>query len=192
MGGGGAGGTNDGTADAAAYPNNDIGCSLGTGLCSSGAPGGGTVVIRARSVTGTGVIDIRGGNGYNVANDAGGGGGEGGALILQTSDGGSATVEAGGGDGGNAWGAQAGTLSDRHGPGGAGGGGFVAFSPASFSLTANVNGGSLESPSVELTGRIMALPVSSAESLTFWHLTCLEASLQRCAIQVCRSVKPMA
>ena len=144
--GGGAGGINDGTADAAAYPNNGIGCSLGTGLCSSGAPGGGIVVIRARSVTGTGVIEMCGGNGYNVANDAGGGGG---ALILQTSDGGSATVEAGGGDGGNAWGAQAGTVGDRHGPGGAGGGGFVAFSPASLSMTANVNGGE---PGITLSG----------------------------------------
>lgn len=148
-GGGGAGDTNNGTADAAAYPNNGIGCSLATGLCSSGAPGGGIVVIRARSVTGSGVIDIRGGHGYNVANDAGGGGGGGGSLILETSDGGSATVDASGGDGGNAWGAQAGGLGDRHGPGGAGGGGFVAFAPATLALSANVNGGE---PGITLSG----------------------------------------
>ena len=148
-GGGGAGGTNDGTADAAAYPNNGIGCSLATGLCSSGAPGGGLVVIRARSITGTGVIDVRGAHGYNVANDAGGGGGAAGSVILQTNDGGNASVDAFGGDGGNAWGAQVGGLGDRHGPGGAGGGGFVAYSPASFGLVANVNGGE---PGITLSG----------------------------------------
>ena len=148
-GGGGAGGTNNGTADGAAYPNNGIACALGTGLCSSGAPGGGVVVIRARSITGSGVIDVRGAHGYNVANDAGGGGGAAGSVILQTTNGGGATVDASGGDGGNAWGAQAGGLGDRHGPGGAGGGGFVTFSPASFSLVANVNGGE---PGITLSG----------------------------------------
>ena len=100
-------------------------------------------MIRARSITGSGVIDLRGGNGYNVGPDAGGGAGAGGSLILETSDGGSATVDAAGGDGGNAWGAQAGTLADRHGPGGAGGGGFIAFAPTSLALTANVDGGAL-------------------------------------------------
>jgi len=149
-GGGGAGGTNDSTNDTNAYPNNGLACTVGTtGVCSSGAPGGGIVVIRARSVTGTGVIDIRGGHGYNVNNDSGGGGGAGGSLILQTSDGGSATVEAAGGDGGNANAASQTTLADRHGPGGAGGGGFVAFSPVSLALTANVNGGE---PGITLTG----------------------------------------
>ncbi len=148
-GGGGAGGTNNATSDAAVYLNNGISCSLGTGLCSSGAPGGGIVVIRARSITGSGVIDVRGGHGYNVLNDAGGGGGGGGSLILQTANGGSATVEASGGDGGNAWGGQAGPLGDRHGPGGAGGGGFVAFSPASLGLVANVDGGE---PGITLSG----------------------------------------
>ena len=152
-GGGGAGGTNNSTADAAAYLNNGLGCSLAAGLCSSGAAGGGVVVIRARSITGGGVIDVRGAHGYNVANDAGGGGGAAGSVILQTINGGGASVEANGGDGGNAWGAQnaAGTapLGDRHGPGGAGGGGFVAFSPASFSLVANVNGGE---PGITLNG----------------------------------------
>jgi uncharacterized repeat protein (TIGR01451 family) len=140
-GGGGAGGTNDGTADAAAYTNNGIGCSLGAGACSSGAPGGGTVIIRAKTVTGTGVIDVSGAHGYNVQNDAAGGGGGAGSVILQTLNGGSATVQAPGGDGGNAWAGSTGGAAGRHGPGGAGGGGFIAFAPSSFSLTANVNGG---------------------------------------------------
>ena len=148
-GGGGAGGTNNSTADAAAYLNNGLGCALTTGLCSSGAPGGGVVVIRARSITGSGVIDVRGAHGYNVAQDAGGGGGAAGSVILQTTNGGNATVEANGGDGGNAWGARVAGPGDRHGPGGAGGGGFIAFSPASFSLVANVNGGE---PGITLSG----------------------------------------
>jgi uncharacterized repeat protein (TIGR01451 family) len=147
-GGGGAGGTNNGTADAATYTNQASSCALTLGGCSTGAPGGGIVIIRAKSVNGTGVIDARGAHGYNVLNDAGGGGGAAGSVIIQTVDGGNATVDATGGDGGNAWGgrvitAPATTLEpDRHGPGGAGGGGFVAFSPSTFSLAASVGGGS--------------------------------------------------
>ena len=140
-GGGGAGGTNDGTADAAAYANNGIGCTLANGACSSGAPGGGTVIIRARSITGTGTIDVSGAHGYNVLNDAGGGGGGAGSVILQIVNGGNATVAAPGGDGGNAWAGNAGGLAGRHGPGGGGSGGFIAYSPNSLALTANVNGG---------------------------------------------------
>jgi uncharacterized repeat protein (TIGR01451 family) len=140
-GGGGAGGSNNGTADPVAYTNQGIGCSLGAALCSSGAPGGGIVLIRAKSITGSGVIDVRGGHGYNVVNDAGGGGGAGGSVVIYTIDGGNATVDATGGDGGNANGSAVGGLPERHGPGGAGGGGFVAFSPTSLAITANLNGG---------------------------------------------------
>jgi uncharacterized repeat protein (TIGR01451 family) len=147
-GGGGAGGTNNGTADAAIYTNQASSCALTLGACSTGAPGGGIIIIRAKSVSGTGVIDARGAHGYNVLNDSAGGGGAAGSVIIQTVDGGNATVDATGGDGGNAWGgrvitAPATTLEpDRHGPGGAGGGGFVAFSPSTFSLAASVGGGS--------------------------------------------------
>jgi uncharacterized repeat protein (TIGR01451 family) len=148
-GGGGAGGTNNGTNDTAAYPNNGMGCSLTAGLCSSGAAGGGVVIIRARSITGSGVIDVNGAHGYNVQNDAGGGGGAAGSVILQTQNGGSATVDAKGGDGGNAWGADGGGAGNRHGPGGAGGGGFIAYSPSSFGLTAAVDGGQ---PGITLSG----------------------------------------
>lgn len=140
-GGGGAGGSNNGTSDPAAYTNQGIGCSLGASLCSSGAPGGGIALIRAKSIAGSGVIDVRGGHGYNVANDAGGGGGGGGAVVIYTVDGGNATVDASGGDGGNAWAGNAGGTAGRHGPGGAGGGGFVAFSPSSLALTASLDGG---------------------------------------------------
>ena len=140
-GGGGSGGTNDGTADNAVYTNNGVACSLGAGLCSSGAAGGGMVIVRARAIGGSGIIDVRGAHGYNVLNDAGGGGGGGGSVVIQTSNGGNATVDATGGDGGNAWAGNAGGLAGRHGPGGAGGGGFVAYAPTSMSMTAGVNGG---------------------------------------------------
>ncbi|MBC7434435.1 MAG: DUF11 domain-containing protein [Bdellovibrionales bacterium] len=140
-GGGGAGGTNNGTADNAVYTNNGVACSLGAGICSSGATGGGIVIIRARAINGAGTIDVRGAHGYNVLNDAGGGGGAGGSVVIQTSNGGNATVDATGGDGGNAWAGNAGGLAGRHGPGGAGGGGFIAYAPTSMSISAGVNGG---------------------------------------------------
>ncbi|MCB1566601.1 MAG: DUF11 domain-containing protein, partial [Xanthomonadales bacterium] len=151
-GGGGSGGTNNATDDANTYLNNGISCGVRTdnasssgpfsvGICSSGASGGGLVILRARNVTGTGVIDVRGAHGYNVRNDAAGGGGAGGTVVLHTVEGGTATVDARGGDGGNAWAGNTGGLANRHGPGGGGGGGFVAFSPASMALNASVGGG---------------------------------------------------
>ena len=125
-GGGGAGGTNNSTGDTGTYSNNGVSCGAGA-LCSSGAAGGGVVILRAGSVSGTGVIDVRGANGYNVQQDAAGGGGAGGSVVIYSADGGSATVDASGGDGGNAWaGNTGGGSGQRHGPGGGGGGGFVA------------------------------------------------------------------
>jgi uncharacterized repeat protein (TIGR01451 family) len=151
-GGGGSGGTNDGTADAGTYQNQGISCTATSGLCSSGAAGGGIVLIRARSIGGTGLIDARGANGYNVGNDAGGGGGAGGSVVIYAITGGSATINASGGDGGNAWASQdSGQTTpgdsttqgykDRHGPGGGGGGGFIAFSPNNLAVTPTYNGG---------------------------------------------------
>ncbi|MEG0112461.1 MAG: hypothetical protein RR749_08730, partial [Comamonas sp.] len=140
-GGGGAGSTNDGTSDTAAYGNNGIGCADGGGRCSSGASGGGIVILRAQSVAGSGVIDVRGANGYNVQNDAAGGGGAGGSVVIHTVDGGSAVIDASGGDGGNAWAGNQSNAGNRHGPGGGGGGGFVAFSPATMVVTTTINGG---------------------------------------------------
>ncbi len=139
-GGGGAGGANNATADNAAYTNQGTACSLATGRCSSGAAGGGAVVIRARQITGSGIIDARGAHSYNVDNDSSGGGRAGGSVVLETVNGGNATVDVTGGDGGNtepndAW------PGNRHGPGGAGGGGFVAYAPNSMGVTAIVNGG---------------------------------------------------
>ena len=103
--------------------------------------GGGIVIVRAGSVTGGGVIDARGADGYNVANDGAGGGGAGGSVILQTYAGGSAAVNVAGGNGGNAWRSQPGA-ANRHGPGGGGSGGFIAYSPsAGLTVSATINGG---------------------------------------------------
>lgn len=151
-GGGGSGGTNDGTDDSNTYVNNGIGCgtsagsanggSWGSGICSSGGSGGGIVILRARSIVGDGIIDVRGAHGYNVRNDAaGGGGGAGGSVVLHTIEGGHAKVDARGGDGGNAWAGHNVGLSERHGPGGGGGGGFVVFAPASMQVEVDASGG---------------------------------------------------
>jgi uncharacterized repeat protein (TIGR01451 family) len=145
-GGGGAGATNNASADTAvystvAYPNQAMGCNPGAGICSSGAAGGGIVIIRARSVTGAGVIDVRGAHAYNVAADAAGGGGAGGTVVIETPNGGSATIDARGGDGGNAWAGNATWSAGRHGPGGAGGGGFIAYAPATMAISALYDGG---------------------------------------------------
>ncbi len=140
-GGGGAGSTNNATADSAVYINQGISCTLGTGQCSSGAAGGGLVILRARNITGSGVIDARGAHGYNVLNDSGGGGGAGGSVVLETPNGGIATVDVTGGDGGNAWAGNASWSAGRHGPGGSGGGGFIAYAPNSMAVAASVDGG---------------------------------------------------
>ncbi|MDZ4186293.1 MAG: hypothetical protein U1D97_15115 [Desulfuromonadales bacterium] len=142
-GGGGAGTTNDGTADPATYASPPgVSCSAGAGACSSGAAGGGIVLIRAGSITGSGLIDARGADGYNVQNDGAGGGGGGGSVVLQSYFNGNATVNVSGGNGGNAWRERTVPAIDRHGPGGGGGGGFIAYSPSTgFNVTAAYNAG---------------------------------------------------
>ena len=141
-GGGGSGGTNNNTADPATYSNSGIGCATSAAArCSAGGAGGGMVILRARQVGGTGIIDARGAHAYNVLNDAAGGGGGGGTVVLHTIEGGSATINVSGGDGGNAWAGNNTGEANRHGPGGGGGGGFIAFAPAAMSLSANLSGG---------------------------------------------------
>jgi len=141
-GGGGAGSTNNGTADPATYSSPPgLSCSVGTGACSSGAAGGGIILIRAGSISGGGAINARGADAYNVENDGAGGGGGGGTVVLQSYFGGNATVNVSGGNGGNAWRGHN-ILIDRHGPGGGGGGGFIAYSPSTgFAVSASYNAG---------------------------------------------------
>jgi uncharacterized repeat protein (TIGR01451 family)/fimbrial isopeptide formation D2 family protein len=110
---------------------------------SSGASGGGLVLLRVHTVSGAGTINADGNAAVNdTANDGGGGGGAGGGVVVTaTTPGGTLaglTINARGGRGGDAWRVGANTLAERHGPGGGGGGGFVAHTGGA---AANVAGG---------------------------------------------------
>jgi len=133
-GGGGAGATNNGSS----FPNTNV-----TGINSSGVSGGGLVIIRAESVTGTGTITSDGSTALDVQQDGGGGGGAGGTVAVFARNGGlgGLTVNARGGKGGDAWEAQPSPNypDERHGPGGGGGGGVVILSTAAAAV--NVQGG---------------------------------------------------
>ncbi len=132
-GGGGAGTTNNGTADPAnANP---------AGINSSGAAGGGIVIIHAGSVTGTGTITANGQTALDTANDGGGGGGAAGSVRVLVNSGalGGLTVNANGGAGGDTWlvkGPETSFPLDRHGPGGGGAGGAIFLSGAATSTAA--------------------------------------------------------
>lgn len=144
-GGGGAGTTNDGAYwdPSTDTGNADCGTSC-TGIYSSGAAGGGIVIVRTGSVIGTGTITANGQTSLDQENDGTGGGGAGGTILLFANNGGlgGASVTAAGGDGGNTWPEQTpGTTfpGNRHGPGGGGGGGVVFTSATPGSV--NVSGG---------------------------------------------------
>ena len=137
-GGGGAGTTNDGTADPA---NGNP-----AGINSSGASGGGIVIIHAGTATGIGTITANGQTALNVQNDGGGGGAAGGSIRVLTNSGGlgGLTAQTNGGNGGNTWGTQApGAFpGNRHGPGGGGSGGVIQLSaaPAGTSVSGGLPG----------------------------------------------------
>lgn len=133
-GGGGAGTTNDGTAD----PAN----TNPAGINSSGAAGGGIVIIHVGSVTGTGTITANGQAALHVLNDGGGGGGAAGSIRFLANSGTltGLTVQANGGTGGNTWASNdPGTTFTgvRHGPGGGGGGGVIELSSAATASSVN-------------------------------------------------------
>ncbi len=138
-GGAGAGTTNNGTAD----PAN----SNPAGINSSGAAGGGIMIIHAGTVVGTGTLTANGQNALNVQNDGAGGGGAGGSIELLALSGTltGATLSANGGNGGSTWltADSGGTYpGSRHGPGGGGGGGVILTSsaPAAATVAPGVNG----------------------------------------------------
>jgi uncharacterized repeat protein (TIGR01451 family) len=144
-GGGGAGTSNDGAYwdPSTDTGNADCGASC-TGIYSSGAAGGGIVIVRTGSLVGTGTITANGQTSLDQENDGTGGGGAGGTILLFANSGalGGVTVSAAGGNGGNTWPEQTpGTPfpGNRHGPGGGGGGGVVLTSAAPGSV--NVSGG---------------------------------------------------
>ena len=124
-GGGGAGTSNDATSESPGVPQN--------GIASSGSPGGGMVLLRTGTVSGSGTINANGATSYNVRQDGGGGGGAGGTVVVKALNNNPAnlTVNANGGDGGKVL-----KFSDPHGPGGGGGSGIVF---ASLGADANVN-----------------------------------------------------
>lgn len=127
-GGGGAGSSNNnfGPGQSAAY--------------TSGARGGGIVMIRAGTLTGTGTINA---NGLDAAdyngNDAAGGGGAGGSVLVYAATAtATLTANARGGAGGDA---DITTFTTPHGPGGGGGGGVIYTSmTATTSVTGGANG----------------------------------------------------
>ncbi|MGI4870378.1 MAG: hypothetical protein ACRYFX_04275 [Janthinobacterium lividum] len=132
MGGGGGAGTNN---------DNNGG---GTGIYSSGSPGGGIIMLRTGSISGTGTVDASGAGGNtltpaNATNDASGGGGAGGSVLITsrvTSGLSGLTVNAKGGAG-NSNGAS---KDVPHGPGGGGAGGYVLLNAAA-NANSSVAGG---------------------------------------------------
>jgi hypothetical protein len=126
-GGGGAGTTNNGTGTPA------------SGFSTSGAAGGGIVLITAGSISGTGTINVNGASGNTTTlNDGSGGGGAGGSVLIYAGSGLSGiTVLAKGGTGGSNAG---GSNPAGHGPGGGGGGGAI-FSNALLNAATSAGGG---------------------------------------------------
>ena len=110
-----------------------------TGVQSSGGRGGGLILIRANSITGTGTLSANGGVGVTPANDGGGGGGAGGSVLVFARTGTltGLTITANGGNGTNAD-----PTGSAHGPGGGGAGGVIYLSsPAgSNSVAGGTNG----------------------------------------------------
>jgi uncharacterized repeat protein (TIGR01451 family) len=132
-GGGGAGTINNNTGSPA-------------GVASSGAPGGGIVMVRAGSIFGSGVISANGKTPSPATiptQDSSGGGGAGGSILV-IADSGTAsglTLNANGGTGGSNKGANGIGSKGFHGPGGGGGGGAILASPgAIISVAAGLAG----------------------------------------------------
>jgi uncharacterized repeat protein (TIGR01451 family) len=126
-GGGGAGHTDGGGTN----------CELG----AWGGNGGGLIVVRAASMTGTGSLLANGANGFEpnftagACTDAGGGAGAGGTIVAAVTNGLTGrTVQAAGGNGAN-------SSYSQHGPGGGGGGGVIYYNTAGGAPSTLVAGG---------------------------------------------------
>lgn len=181
-GGGGAGSTNNGTGT----PDN--------GYASSGAPGGGIVMVRAGTIAGIGTINANGATPTMVpANDASGGGGAGGSVLVISQNStipGGITINASGGKGGTNTGG-----GSPHGPGGGGGGGAVYISPNT--ATINLDGGKPGTTNNDATnfgGATAGLGVSGAVPTTPTDAT-TSISGAGCLIQAAKSTStpgPMA
>ncbi|HEY4288874.1 MAG TPA: T9SS type A sorting domain-containing protein [Puia sp.] len=138
-GGGGAGTTNNGTGS----PN------TGTGFASSGAAGGGIIILMGiNGITGTGTIKANGANANSsVQNDGSGGGGAGGSVLVYSGNGvtNNLTVQAKGGTGGSN---QVNPGGDAHGPGGGGGGGVI-YSNITLNGASTIAGGNAGTTSAQ-------------------------------------------
>jgi hypothetical protein len=152
-GGGGAGSTNEGTGSPA------------YGWASSGAAGGGAVLMRIGHITGSGVIRANGADGLTTLNDGAGGGGGGGSVLLLAKDNPltGLSVTAKGGKGGDAWPLDAGGAPDRYGPGGGGGGGTVFLSGSANTI--DVSGG-LNGITTTLMDAYGAVPGGNGKTVT--------------------------
>ena len=152
-GGGGAGSNNNGsTANVITVtPPNPAGRTLpptvGTAngafgfISSSGAPGGGVVLLRTGGLAASaGVITAKGYDAYNLSSgsDSAGGGGAGGGIfvISSTGTGAGLSMSAAGGGGGY-------SNYFNHGPGGGGGGGYIATSTNLTAVATSMVGGAL-------------------------------------------------
>jgi len=140
LGGGGGAGTRNNT-----NCGGDTVTGLQDAVASSGAPGGGLIVLRAGalSVVAGATLSANGADAFNdTLRDGGGGGGAGGSIVLTvantTTTMAGLTLRADGGRGGDSWRTQdpgGATLGNRHGPGGGGGGGVIAYSVTSAAPT---------------------------------------------------------
>lgn len=144
MGGGGGAGTTNNTAAAGTvtiWPPTTSTMANGAtdAIASSGARGGGIILVRAGTIAGSGIMDADGYNSHNKSggSDSAGGGGAGGSLFVTSGSGtGSGiTLRARGGWGG--W-----SNYYDHGPGGGGGGGYIQtnLTLASTSVIPGQNG----------------------------------------------------
>ena len=155
-GGGGAGTTNNASAETCNapptcrvnVPTDWTDNETGNGYYSSGANGGGAIIIRALRTDGITLATLTANafNAYNTGRDGAGGGGAGGSVLFTTQMGAltGLTIQAKGGNGGNAdlTVAPGAAPFERHGPGGGGGGGYVLLSSAAAStdVSAGING----------------------------------------------------
>ncbi|MCW8826735.1 MAG: polymer-forming cytoskeletal protein, partial [Gammaproteobacteria bacterium] len=114
-------------------------CATINGMCSSGAAGGGIIMIRAGTMSGTATFSAKGSDGdSSIGNDGSGGAGAGGAVLISAGSGmAGVTIDVQGGTGGSNLVPATGYSSAPHGPGGGGGGGIAITSGATASCTAS-------------------------------------------------------
>jgi uncharacterized repeat protein (TIGR01451 family) len=121
----------------------DVGGNGSTDPQGSGANGGGIIILRAGSISGSGSLLANGGNAPNTGStDSAGGGGAGGSIFVTALAGGAPlTMQASGGNGGsNSMGAN---NPEQDGPGGGGGGGVIYTQAGSLGTTSSGTNGTV-------------------------------------------------